>query len=205
MSGVHHFGWDCFAYVTVFLFNHRGSHIPSSWWCLLGMFLLLAFTHLGHECQDILGPCDGMCVCTDKMSVYTLIQKSFGGMKSEPMFTPRKNPLNRKNSPPRRIEPTNLHQAGQRAKHTINKLFWPPFLLQFLHSFLYQRRVVKNIYIYTGKNLQIWKCTDKVHHTDFSNQIISLSLKHIMPHEIFNCFNIHPYAKHGWYVYKIKN
>ena len=25
-------------------------------WCMLGVFLLLAFTHLGHECQDVLGP-----------------------------------------------------------------------------------------------------------------------------------------------------
>ena len=23
-------------------------------WCMLGVFLLVAFTHLGHECQDLL-------------------------------------------------------------------------------------------------------------------------------------------------------
>ena len=34
-------------------------------WCMLGVFLLLAFTRLGHECQDLLSPCDGMHVCTD--------------------------------------------------------------------------------------------------------------------------------------------
>ena len=34
-------------------------------WCMLGVFLLAAFTHLGHRCQDILSPCDGMHVCTD--------------------------------------------------------------------------------------------------------------------------------------------
>ena len=27
-------------------------------WCMLGVFLLLAFTRLGHECQDLLNPCD---------------------------------------------------------------------------------------------------------------------------------------------------
>ena len=45
-------------------------------WCMLGVFLLPAFTHLEHECQDLLSLCDGMYVCTDKTSVYTLIQKS---------------------------------------------------------------------------------------------------------------------------------
>ena len=28
--------------------------------CILGVFLLLAFTRLGHECQDLLSPFDGM-------------------------------------------------------------------------------------------------------------------------------------------------
>ena len=28
-------------------------------------FCLPAFTRLGHECQDLLSPCDGMHVCTD--------------------------------------------------------------------------------------------------------------------------------------------
>ena len=34
-------------------------------WCTLGVFLLLAFTRLGHECQDLFSPCDGMHMCTD--------------------------------------------------------------------------------------------------------------------------------------------
>ena len=34
-------------------------------WCMLHVFLLLAFTCLGHECQYRLGPYDGVCVCTD--------------------------------------------------------------------------------------------------------------------------------------------
>ena len=48
-------------------------------WCVLGVFLLPAFTRLGHECQDLLSPCDEMHVCTDYTSVYTLIRKGFGG------------------------------------------------------------------------------------------------------------------------------
>ena len=54
-----------FAYVTVFnptievvTFRLRG-------WCMLGVLLLLVFTRLGHECQDLFGPCDGMHVSTD--------------------------------------------------------------------------------------------------------------------------------------------
>ena len=46
---------------------------------MLGVFLLPIFTHLGHECQDLLSPWDGMHMCTDKTAIYTLIQKSFGG------------------------------------------------------------------------------------------------------------------------------
>ena len=34
-------------------------------WCVLGVFLLSAFTRLGHERQDFLSPCDEMYVCTD--------------------------------------------------------------------------------------------------------------------------------------------
>ena len=92
---------------------------------MLGVFLLPAFNRLGHEHQDLLSLCDGMHVCTDLISAYTLIRKSFRGMESEPRLTPReKSPLPEKNLK-RRIEPTTLHQAGQRAQHTTNELFGP--------------------------------------------------------------------------------
>ena len=55
--------------------------------------MLPAFPRLGHECQDLLSPCDGMHVCTDMTSFYALIRKSFGGMDPETMLTPRENPL----------------------------------------------------------------------------------------------------------------
>ena len=64
--------WPCFnPTIEVVTFHLHG-------WCMLGVFLLPAFTRLWHECQDLLSPCDGMHVCTDYTSVYTLIQKSFG-------------------------------------------------------------------------------------------------------------------------------
>ena len=65
ISGVHHFWvrflrmWPFFnPTIKVVTFRLRG-------WCVLGVFLLPAFTCLGHERQDLLSPCDEMHVCTD--------------------------------------------------------------------------------------------------------------------------------------------
>ena len=59
------FGWDfcvCDRFfnptIKVVTFRLRG-------WCVLGVFLLSAFTRLGHEHQDLLSPRDEMHVCTD--------------------------------------------------------------------------------------------------------------------------------------------
>ena len=62
---------EIFAYVTFFIiiiifysaiegitFRLHAQHMH-------GAFLLPAFTRLGHDCQDLLGPCDGMHVYTD--------------------------------------------------------------------------------------------------------------------------------------------
>ena len=75
---------EIFVYVTVFnptievvTFRLRG-------WCMPVVFLLPAFTRLGHECQDLLSPCDGMHVSTDYTSVYTLIQRVFGEWSQNP-------------------------------------------------------------------------------------------------------------------------
>ena len=51
--------WPFFnATIKVVTFRLRG-------WCVLDVFLLPAFTRLGHERQDLLSPCDEMHVCTD--------------------------------------------------------------------------------------------------------------------------------------------
>ena len=92
-------------------------------WCMLGVSLLLPFTRLGHECQDLLSPCEGMHMCTDWSLVYTLIRKSFWGMEPEPMLTPREKSRLPENFPQRKIKPMTLHQTGQRAQHATNKLF----------------------------------------------------------------------------------
>ena len=65
ISRVHHFWarflrmWPFFnPTIKVVTFRLRG-------WCVLGEFLLPAFTRLGNERQDLLSPCDEMHVCTD--------------------------------------------------------------------------------------------------------------------------------------------
>ena len=78
-------------------------------WYMLGMFLLPTSTRLGHECQDVLSPCDGMHACSDWTSVYTLIRKRFRGMESEHMLSPReKAPL------PEGSEQGGTHDAASR-------------------------------------------------------------------------------------------
>ena len=99
-------------------------------WCMLGVFLLLASTHLGHECQELLSPCDGMHLCTDLTSVYTLIWKSFGGMESEPMLTPKeKSPLLEAQG---RFEPATLHHTGEPAQRTTDWAILAPMVLEWL-------------------------------------------------------------------------
>ena len=42
-------------------------------WCMLGVFLMPAFTHQGHVDQDLLSLCDGMHACTDWTLDFSLI------------------------------------------------------------------------------------------------------------------------------------
>ena len=91
-----------FAYVTVcFFFKIKNPNIEAVTsclraWCILGVFLLSAIYSLGHECQDLVSPCDGMHMCTDYTSVYTLIGKSFGEWSQKPCKLPWTNPLYRR-------------------------------------------------------------------------------------------------------------
>ena len=49
-----------FASVTLFNPTIEAGTFRLRELCRLGVFLLPAFTRLGHECQDLLSPCDGM-------------------------------------------------------------------------------------------------------------------------------------------------
>ena len=47
-------------YVTAFDPTIEVVTIHLHGWCMLGVFLLLAFSCLGHECQYLLSPCNRM-------------------------------------------------------------------------------------------------------------------------------------------------
>ena len=56
---------EIFAYVTVFNLTIKVVTFRLRGCCMLGVFLLLAFTRLEHECRDLFCPYDGMHACTD--------------------------------------------------------------------------------------------------------------------------------------------
>ena len=58
--------------------------------------MFAAFTRLGCGFHDLLHPCDGMHVCTDQTSVYTLIQKFRGNGVRTHVTSKGKNPLYRR-------------------------------------------------------------------------------------------------------------
>ena len=79
--------------------------------CMLGAFLLPAFTCLGHERQDLLSPCDGMHRL--HFGLYCHL-KEFGGSGVRTYVNSKvKNPLYWNSPWRRRIKSMTLHQAGQ--------------------------------------------------------------------------------------------
>ena len=59
------FGWDFCVCDRFFNPTIKVVTFRLCGWCVLGVFLLPAFTRLGHERQDLLSLCDEMHVCTD--------------------------------------------------------------------------------------------------------------------------------------------
>ena len=120
ISGVHHFWvrflrmWPFFnPTIKVVTFRLHG-------WCVLGVFLLPAFTCLAHERQDLLSPC--MCAQTRPRFILSS-ERVFWGMEFEPMLTPReKSPLP-ENFP---RGGSNLRRCGQRAQTLPISYFGPP-------------------------------------------------------------------------------
>ena len=103
--------------VEVITFHLRGL-------CVLGVFLLPAFNGVGHECQDLLSPCDA-CVHRLDLVLYSHLKEFWrwgggGRLSPNPCYLQEKSPLYCKNSSWRRVEPMTLHQAGQRAQHTTS-------------------------------------------------------------------------------------
>ena len=82
---------------------------------MLGVFLLLAFIHLGHERQE---PVQwNACVHRLDLDLYSHPKAFVGnGVRSYVDFK-EKSPLPEAQ---RRVEPVTLHHAGQRAQHTTH-------------------------------------------------------------------------------------
>ena len=101
ISGVHHF-WVRFLRMWLF-FNPTFKVVTFllRGWCVLGVFLLPAFTRLGHERQDLWVRAM-KCMCAQTRPRFILSsERVFGGMEFEPMLTTGK-------CPQRRIEPVTL-------------------------------------------------------------------------------------------------
>ena len=129
-------------------------------WCMLGIFLLPLFTHPGHECQDLLSLCDGMHVCTDETSVYTLIQKSSREWSQNPCELQGKSPLNRR---VRRGSNPQCHIMQSSEPNTLQTvLFWP------LNTFI-QIHTHTLIHTHTHTHLYTQENTHKHTHTQNKN------------------------------------
>ena len=101
ISGVHHF-WVRFLRMWPF-FNPTFKVVTFllRGWCVLGVFLLPAFTRLGHERQDLWVRAM-KCMCAQTRPRFILSsERVFGGMEFEPMLTTGKCPQSR-------IEPATL-------------------------------------------------------------------------------------------------
>ena len=117
------FGWDfcvCGRFfnptIKVVTFRLRG-------WCLVGAFLLLAFTRPGHERQDLWVHAM-KCVCAQtRPRVYTLIRKFFWGNGVWTHVNSNGKIPSTGKFPQRRIEPVTLWTASP---NTTNDRFRPP-------------------------------------------------------------------------------
>ena len=110
--------------IEVVTFRLRG-------WCMLDVFLLPAFTRLGHECQDLLSPCDGnTCVHRLHLGLYSHPKEFWKNEVRTHVISKGNIPSTgkKKNLPQRRNEPVTLHHVGQRAQRTTNELFRPLYL-----------------------------------------------------------------------------
>ena len=78
ISEVHHF-WVRFLRMCPF-FNPTIKVVTFRFrrWCVLGVFLLPAFTRLGHERQDLLSPCDE-CMCAQTRPRFILSSEGVFG------------------------------------------------------------------------------------------------------------------------------
>ena len=124
---------DRFFFFFFFFFNPTIEVVTfrPSGWCMLGVFLLQAFTRLGHECYDLLSPRDGIaCVHRQDLGLFSHPNEFPGNGVKTHVNSEGKIPLYRKlrgRSNPRRCitqdsEPITL----------LTEPFWPQASLSTL-------------------------------------------------------------------------
>ena len=118
ISGGFHFWRDFWACDHSFNPTIEVVTIHLCGWCMLGVFLLPAFTHLGHECRVLFEfVWWNAYVHRLDLSLYSH-QKEFYGMESKPTLTPReKSPLLEAQS---RVELMTQHKAGQPTHYPLS-------------------------------------------------------------------------------------
>ena len=115
---------EIFAYVTVFNPTIEVVTFRLHGWCMLDVFLLPAFTRLGHECQDLWSGCNGMHMHRLDQGLYSHPKVFWGNGVRTHVNSKGKIPSTRKillivvSNP--------WHCIKQRAQHTTNELFRPP-------------------------------------------------------------------------------
>ena len=112
---------EIFVHVTIFHPTIEVVTLHLCGWCMLGVFV--ASIHLSGPWMS--GSFDSVrwnaCVHRLDLGLYSHEKEFWGGNGVRTHVNSKvKNPVYQKNSPQRRIEPTTLHQAEQRAQHTTN-------------------------------------------------------------------------------------
>ena len=117
-------------YVTVFKSNHWCSHIPSSWmvhaWCVFVAGIHPSRTRTSGSFESVRW---NACMHRLDLGLYSYPKDFWGNEVRTHVNSKGKITSTGKNSPQGRIEPTTLHQAGQRAQDTANEVIQPCFLI----------------------------------------------------------------------------
>ena len=129
---------EIFCICDCFLIHHWG-HILSLWMvhavCVFVASICPSRTWMSGSFESM-----GWNACVPRLDLhlYYHLKEFWGNGFRTHVNSKGKNILYRKNPPQRRIKPTMLHQAGQRAKHTTNWAILACFSRHsgFLHEFI---------------------------------------------------------------------
>ena len=116
---------ELFTYMTIILFSHKGSHISSSWmvhaWCVIVAGIHPSRTWMSGSFESARWNASAHRL---DLALYSYCEEFWGdGVRTHV------NSQGKKYSLPdvqRRIEPTTLFQAGQRAQHTTDRTLPAP-------------------------------------------------------------------------------